>query len=153
MTRSFFDRLRRPETLTAMGLIAGSAALLTLTPELPALSALLPIAMLLSLMVLAGVLLVKDQLSASRGQTAKPMTESPHRVLGALIGIVVYMVCVEYLGFYLSTAVSVPALAYAFGYRNGPGLVLATLIVVGSIYGIFDWVMGQSFPIGQLWAA
>jgi hypothetical protein len=41
--------------------------------------------------------------------------------------------------------------AFAFGYRNPLGLLVATGIVVGSIWLIFDFGMSQSFPAGRLW--
>jgi len=40
---------------------------------------------------------------------------------------------------------------FAFGYRNPLGLAVATVIVVGTIWMIFDFGMSQDFPTGRLW--
>jgi hypothetical protein len=47
--------------------------------------------------------------------------------------------------------VAVPLVAWLFGYRNPLGLLLATVIVVGAIWVIFDFAMSQEFPVGRLW--
>jgi hypothetical protein len=56
------------------------------------------------------------------------------------------------VGFYISTAVSVPLVAYAFGYRNPLGLAIAAVIVLVAIYLIFGFAMSQEFPAGRLWS-
>ena len=65
--------------------------------------------------------------------------------------IVAYALSTDFVGFYLSTAVSVPLVAWVFGFRHPLGLAVATVIVVGSIWLIFDFGMSQEFPIGRLW--
>ena len=144
-------RLLRAESLTAIGLFAGAAALLFPTADLKPISALLPATMLISLMVLSAVLLIVDQRKASAGEAATSMTKAPKRVFWAFVLIVAYALSVDYVGFYISTAVSIPLVAYIFGYRNPLGLALATLIVLGTIYLIFGFAMHQEFPTGRLW--
>lgn len=145
------SRLLRPETLTAVGIFLAAAAFIPPTFNLPFMSAMLPAAMLIALMVLACFLLASDQRKASAGDLAAPMTKSPKRVLGAFMLIVLYALSVEFIGFYVSTAISIPLVAWAFGYRNPVGLALATLIVVSAIYLIFGFAMSQEFPAGLLW--
>jgi putative tricarboxylic transport membrane protein len=153
MSDSKPHRLRRPETLVAIGLLAVAGAFVWPTLELSAMSALLPAAMLGAMMVLAVVMLVVDQRKAAAGQTAKPMTKAPGRVLGALALVLLYTLSVDILGFYGSTAVFVPLVAYAFGYRAPVGLAVATVIVLAGIYLVFGLAMAQDFPVGRLWAA
>lgn len=145
------NRLLRPETLTALGLIVISATLLIPAFGMRAMSALLPVAMLVGLIVLSVVLLISDQRSASAGEAAEPMMQAPGRVGGAFLLIVAYALATDFLGFYVSTAVSVPLVAWVFGYRNPLGLAVATFIVVGSIWLIFGLGMSQEFPTGKLW--
>lgn len=147
------NRLTRPETLTAVGIILIAAGFLVPTADLRSISALLPAAMLIGLIVLALALalLVMDQRKAARAEAPAQMTQSPKRVAGAFLLILGYALACDFVGFYLSTAVTIPLVAFAFGYRNPLGLLVATAIVVGSIWLIFDFGMSQSFPAGRLW--
>lgn len=152
MAQMGFHRLLRPESLTAIGIVLVSAGLLLPTLEMRALSALLPAAMLISLILLAAWVFVSDQRSASQNENAKAMTKSPKRVLGAFVLVVLYALSVDFVGFYASTALSVPLVAYLFGFKNPFGLVIATIIVLSVIYLIFGFAMNQEFPTGRLWA-
>lgn len=151
MEKADTPRLMRAETLTALGMIAGAGGLLFPAAELKPISALLPVSMLISIVVLSTILLIADQRKAAAGEAAKPMTKAPKRVLWAFVLIVAYAVSVDLIGFYISTTVIIPLVAYAFGYRNPLGLAIATIIVVGMIYLIFSFAMSQEFPVGQLW--
>lgn len=146
------SRLTRPETLTAVGILVVAGAFLVPALELKPISALLPVAMLVGLMALSLALLIKDQRKASNGDVAKPMMQAPSRVASAFLLITGYMVATDLIGFYPATAVTIPLVAYAFGYRSLPGLLAATVIVVGAIYLIFDFAMAQQFPAGIVWA-
>ena len=151
MSESRPNRLFRPETLTACGIAVAAALFLIPTFALRPISALLPAAMLIGLIVLSVILLIHDQRKAAEGEVAPPMTAAPKRVLGAFGMIVAYALAADFVGFYISTAVIVPLVAWIFGYRSLPGLALATVIVVGAIWLIFDMAMSQEFPAGRLW--
>ncbi|WP_121632327.1 tripartite tricarboxylate transporter TctB family protein [Tropicibacter alexandrii] len=151
MPESRKSRLTRPETLTALGIIVAASGFLFPTFELRAISALLPAAMLIGLIVLSVVLLLADQRKASAGEGAAPMTKSPKRVVGAFLLIVAYALATDFIGFYVSTVVAVPLVAWLFGYRSPVGLLIATVIVVGTIWAIFDFGMNQDFPTGRFW--
>jgi putative tricarboxylic transport membrane protein len=153
MTDGPTPRYLRPESLTAIATFVVAAGFLIPTAELSPISALLPFAMLGGLMVLSIALLIVDQRKAAAGKPAEKMTQSPLRVLAAFAAIAVFVVAVHFLGFYPCTIVSVPLVAWTFGYRSLPGLALATLIVVGGIYLIFSVAMAQDFPPGILWAS
>ncbi len=151
MPESRKSRLTRPETLTALGIIMVAAGFLFPTFDLRAISALLPAAMLIGLIVLSVFLLLADQRKASAGEGAAPMTKSPKRVVGAFLLIVAYALATDFIGFYVSTVVAVPLVAWLFGYRSPVGLLIATVIVVGTIWAIFDFGMNQDFPTGRFW--
>lgn len=144
-------RLLRPETLTAFGIILVAALLLGPTFELRPISALLPGAMLFGLLGLSVLLLIADQRNAGKGEPPEQVVTSPYRVAGAFLLIAGYALAVDFLGFYLSTAATIPLVAYIFGYRSPFGLALATAIVVGAIYLIFELGMSRDFPAGRLW--
>ena len=103
------------------------------------------------LIVLSVALLVSDQRKARAGESAKSMTQAPKRVIGAFLLIVTYALACDFIGFYVSTAVTIPLVAWIFGYRSPIGLLIATVIVVGTIWAIFDFGMSQDFPSGRLW--
>ncbi|WP_274575694.1 tripartite tricarboxylate transporter TctB family protein [Sulfitobacter sp. PR48] len=151
MPESRNSRLTRPETLTALGIIVVAVGFLIPTYDLRAISALLPAAMLVGLIVLSVVLLLADQRKASMGDEAQQMTKSPKRVIGAFMLIVAYALATDYIGFYVSTAATIPLVAWVFGYRSPVGLLIATVIVVGTIWAIFDFGMSQDFPTGRFW--
>jgi hypothetical protein len=151
MSKSQSSRWLRPETLTAVGIAAVAAAFLIPTIALKPISALLPAAMLAGMILLSLLLLTADQRAASAGDDAKPMTKSPKRVAGAFLLIFCYALATDLIGFYVSTAIAVPLIACLFGYRSIAGLAVATVIVVGAIYMIFDFGMAQEFPAGRLW--
>jgi putative tricarboxylic transport membrane protein len=151
MSKPQNNRLLRPETLTAVGIIAISAALLVPTFGMRAMSALLPAAMLIGLIGLSILLLLSDQRKAATNEEAKPMTQAPKRVAGAFLLVVAYALATDFVGFYASTVISIPLVAWVFGFRHPLGLAAATLVVVGSIWLIFDFGMSQEFPSGRLW--
>ncbi|MWB79667.1 tripartite tricarboxylate transporter TctB family protein [Pseudooceanicola sp. 216_PA32_1] len=151
MPESRTSRLKRPETLTALGIIVVAAAFLIPTYDLRAISALLPAVMLIGLIVLSVLLLLADQRKARAGEDAQPMTKSPKRVIGAFLLIVAYALATDFIGFYVSTAATIPLVAWVFGYRSPLGLLIATVIVVGTIWAIFDFGMSQDFPTGRFW--
>jgi putative tricarboxylic transport membrane protein len=119
---------------------------------LPALPALLPAAMLVGLIILAISMLIVDQRKASAGEKALRVVKAPMRVIAAFGLITAYAIAVDLIGFYISTALSLPLVAYAFGYRNPVGLGVATVIVLAAIYLIFSVSMSQDFPTGLLWS-
>jgi putative tricarboxylic transport membrane protein len=145
-------RIVRPETLTAVAILIVAALFVIPTTELPPLSALLPAAMVGSLMLLATAMLIADQRRAASGERARPVTEAPRRALGALGLIVGYAIAVDFVGFYPCTIVSVPLVAWLFGYRDPVRLAVATAVVVALIYVIFTLAMSQRFPVGRLWS-
>lgn len=151
MSKQDSNRLMRGETLTAIGLIIAAGGFLVPTAALSQVSALLPASMLISILVLSAVMLIADQRKAAAGEAAQPVMKAPKRVFWAFVLTVLYALSVDYVGFYVSTAISIPLIAYAFGYRNPLGLAIATFIVLGAIYLIFGVAMSQEFPVGKLW--
>lgn len=145
------NRFLRPETLTAIGIILVSVGFLFPTFELRSISALLPAVMLISLIVLSVFLMIADQRKAAAEDEAQPISKAPRRVLGAFLLIVAYALATDFVGFYPSTIVTIPLVAWVFGYRSPLGLATATVIVVGAVWLIFEFGMSQDFPTGRLW--
>jgi putative tricarboxylic transport membrane protein len=152
MSISIWQRCMRPTTLTALGTLVLVIVFVPSTLILPSISALLPGVMLAALVVLALLLLIRDQRDAATQTSTDVKHHSTFRVLIAFALIVGYALAVEWLGFYPSTAVGVPLTAFVFGYRQKLGLLIATLVVTGGIYLIFSLAMAQEFPSGLLWS-
>ncbi|PVA07519.1 tripartite tricarboxylate transporter TctB family protein [Thalassorhabdomicrobium marinisediminis] len=129
----------------AVSIIAGSLALLGNAISLPTMSALLPVTMLVCLIILAATLIATQYL---RRESLPEDLEigQPWRVLGAFAALMLYVLAVQYIGFYTSTIMMIPIVAWSFGYRSLRGLALATAIFIGGIYLIFSIFMGQRFP-------
>ena len=137
-----------PVILIAIGLFAGSGALMPIALELSGAARLLPVSMLVAMMVLAVVLAVMTFLDKKE---VKPALESPKRVIFAFIAVVSYSICVSLIGFYPTTAIFIPVAAYLFGCKNLKVLAIADLAVLAVIYSVFGLAMSKDFPTGILW--
>ncbi len=127
-------------------IIVASALLLFSALDLPTMSALLPVAMLGCLIAL-GVALIFVQFMRRQSVADKDLkVGDPARALGAFSAIIIYTLAVQYIGFYISTIIMVPTVAWLFDFRNIRGLALATVIFVGGTFLIFSMLMGQRFP-------
>src|SRR3546814_20996584 len=90
------------ESLRAIGSLAASAALLSSALRLPPMSSLLPIARLVVLVVLAIAMLAMDQRKAMVAAAGTQVARIRMRVVGALAAIGLYVVAVDFVGFYPS---------------------------------------------------
>lgn len=133
--------------IAAIVIMLGASALLVEAARMPTMSAMLPIAMLVFLIGLAATMLVKNVTAQRRGVVQARLVQRPKRAIGAYFAIVIYSLLVSLIGFYTSTVLMVPLVGWIFGYRNLPRLMLATAIFVGSIFLIFNFAMGQEFPV------
>ncbi len=152
MSHSGNSRFSRPETITAIVIVLVALAFVVPTLSIRPLSALLPATMLTALVLLAGCLLAQDQRAAAAAEPAMVMSKYPRRVVWAFSLIVLYALAVDFVGFYPSTALSVPLVSFVFGYRNLKGLCFAAVVVLSVIYLIFGLAMSHEFPTGRLWS-
>jgi len=144
--------LFRPTIIISLCLFVASAALLFPATKLSQKAAMLPVFMLVSMMVLTVILAIQELRKARTGKApSKSKINSPNRVVGAMVSIFLFMLSADYLGFYLSTAVFLPACAYCFGCRNVKVLIAADVIVVAVIYVVFSLAMSKGFPTGSIW--
>lgn len=138
-----------PDLIAGIAIIAIAGCLLLRTPEMPIMSAALPIAMLTALVGLA-VLMILRVFVADRRESVKalrhPVFACWPRFVGIIVAIGLYVAGVSLIGFYTSTAVMVPVVAWCFGYRNIKRLLLADLIFTGGLTVIFVLLMGQDLP-------
>lgn len=145
MTNQTGSRILQPDNIAGVVLIAACAWLLTKVTDMPEMSALLPIAML-STMIALSVLMILRNLIRAEAIAVKPVFSSLSRFLLVVVCVGFYVLAVATIGFYTSTLIMLPAVAWLFGYRSIKGIALATLIFVGGIALIFLVLMNQSLP-------
>lgn len=145
MTNQTGSRLLHPDNIAGVVLIAVCTWLLTKVTDMPYMSALLPVAMLSTMIVLSVLMILRNLLKAGT-VSIKPVFTSPPRFLLVVACVGGYVLAVGNVGFYTSTLFMLPVVAWLFGYRNPKGIALATLIFVGGIALIFLVLMNQSLP-------
>ncbi|CAM0554900.1 hypothetical protein EHLJMEHL_00488 [Vreelandella titanicae] len=138
-----------PDLITGIAIIVVAGFLLLRTPDMPTMSSLLPITMLSTLIGLS-VLMILRVFAATRSERFKAprhqIFENLPRFLGIVVAIGLYVASVSLIGFYTTTAVMVPLVAWSFGYRDIKRLLLADLIFTGGLAIIFALLMGQDLP-------
>ncbi|QFT84621.1 Tripartite tricarboxylate transporter TctB family protein [Halomonas sp. THAF12] len=138
-----------PDLLAGIGIIVVAGFLLLRTPDMPTMSSVLPITMLSALIGLA-VLMILRVFVAKRSERVKAprhrIFDSWPRFVGIIASIGIYVGSVSLIGFYTTTAVMVPVVAWCFGYRDIKRLLLADLIFTGGLAVIFVLLMGQDLP-------
>lgn len=138
-----------PDLIAGIVIVLGAGALLMRTAGMPAMTALLPVSML-SVLVLLGILLIARCVIRLKRQDENyaptQVFDNARRFLGITASIALYVAGVALLGFYTTTAVMIPVVAWCFGYRSLKGLLIADLIFTGGIAIIFVLLMGQELP-------
>lgn len=137
------NRLLRPLTAVCIVLIGAcvylSAEAWGFKPE----SALLPLTMIISLILLSILLIISDQSSADGAKSTITLGSG-----NAYLVMVGFVISVDLVGFYPTLVIGLPLIAYLFGYKNLRMLAVATAIVSLTIYGLFDFIMMKDFPLG-----
>ena len=106
-------------------------------------SALLPLTMIISLILLSILLIISDQSSADGAKSTITIASG-----NAYLVMVGFVISVDLVGFYPTLVIGLPLIAYLFGYKNLRMLAVATAIVSLTIYGLFDFIMMKDFPLG-----
>ncbi len=146
MSDSKFPRLLRPENLAAGICILVSLAFLWPAKDFPGMSKMLPLAMLVAMILLSSALIVRNYLTPASETSDTPVFVAKRKFFSAVVIIIIYAMAVEFVGFYTSTVIMIPAVSWIFGYRRPAGIALATAIFVGGIALIFLVIMNRSFP-------
>ncbi|WP_280566734.1 tripartite tricarboxylate transporter TctB family protein [Chromohalobacter sp. 296-RDG] len=142
-------RAPHPDLIAGIAIMAVSGFLLLRTPDMPTMSSVLPITMLIGLIGLAALLILRVFVAHRSERMKAPrhrIFDSRPRFLGIIASIGLYVGSVSLIGFYTTTAVMVPIVAWCFGYRDIKRLLLADLIFTGGLAVIFVLLMGQDLP-------
>ncbi|KFF48545.1 hypothetical protein GY26_13390 [Gammaproteobacteria bacterium MFB021] len=142
-----------PDLVAGIIIVLGAGALLSRTSDMPGMTALLPVTMLSALVVLGLLMIGRCLLRRRRRGDPEATAPAPlkvfdnaRRFFGIVVAIAAYVAGVALLGFYTTTAVMIPVVAWCFGYRSLKGVLLADLIFTGGIAIIFVVLMGQELP-------
>lgn len=76
--------------------------------------------------------------------------DNPARFIGLLVLLFIYAAFLGKLGFFISTALFIPAACWLLGYRRIIPVVLSTLITLGFIYLVFVKLLAVHLPQGNL---
>ncbi|RCK49831.1 hypothetical protein TH25_12470 [Thalassospira profundimaris] len=145
MTNQTGSRILHPDNIAGVVLIAVAAWLLTKVTDMPYMSALLPVAMLCTIIGLSALMILRN-LIKSGAVSVNPVFTSLPRFALVVACVAGYVISVANAGFYTSTLLMLPVVSWLFGYRKLKGIALATLIFVGGIALIFLVLMNQSLP-------
>ncbi|MFC0338869.1 Tripartite tricarboxylate transporter TctB family protein [Kushneria avicenniae] len=136
-----------PDLIAGVVIVLGAGVLLTRTTDMPGMTALLPVTMLSALIILGILMIGRCALRHRRRTTASiKVFDNAKRFVGIIAAIAIYVAAVALLGFYTTTAVMIPVVAWCFGYRSLKGVLLADLIFTGGIAIVFVLLMGQELP-------
>lgn len=138
-----------PDLVAGVVIVVSASLLILRTTEMPTMTALLPIVMLTTLIVLGAVLIGRCVLRHQRQDTRfvpLQVFSNFRRFIGIMFSIGFYVLGIMQLGFYFSTVIMVPVVAWRFGYRSLKGVLLADVIFTGGLAVIFALLMGQDLP-------
>lgn len=145
----------RQDLITGAVFFVLSVCLLFEAGGLPAGAAMLPRATLSMLLLLSVLLMVRGMRSAWAAAGPEERTtfmQAPGRLLVGVLAMAVYIAAIETVGFYLATALFVPATAYALGARNRIALLLAGIGFLLFAYVVFAILFERVMPAGLLFS-
>lgn len=146
MSKSVSSEYEFGELIAAAFLFFVGCYGLTLASDMPTESAILPIAMLGSLLVLSLILGVRALIRLRAGRKGGVVFTHKGRFAAALGIVLVYVGAIPEVGFYTTTSVMIVLTAVIFGYRRPLGLVLGVLVFVGGLALIFHGLLNRDFP-------
>lgn len=76
--------------------------------------------------------------------------EDPSRFFLLFIAIIFYAVALEYIGFYLSSALFLPVANIIMGYRDPKIMVIVSISILAFVYFVFSQLLGVPLPEASL---
>lgn len=141
----------------AIAIVVFSIAVLLSTLSYPYQSAYFPRFILVLLGGLGCALFVKEikkrkPQSARKDGDQPPVFQNPAfiKVSMMIVYSVVYLLAIDYVGFFTTTIVSIPIMIWLLGVKKPSTIIISTGVVVFFIYLIFDIFLKVPFPEGLL---
>jgi hypothetical protein len=121
------------------------------TRSMPTGVAMLPLCALGTLLILSFILIIRGIVSARQGKDStevRPFIVAPKRLATGIAAMALYILGIEVIGFYLTTALFMPLTAFALGTRNIRAIAIASISYLGFIYVIFTVMFNRVLPAG-----
>lgn len=87
-------------------------------------------------------------LSRDKGQEPLVLTEHFPRFLSLIVGLVLFAIVFEHVGFFVSAGIFIPIISLALGYRRFVTIGLTTLGVLLFVYLVFIQLLAVNLPTG-----
>ena len=88
---------------------------------------------------------VRDH-ARSSGRDTLVLTDNPRRFLGLIVALILFSIAFKPLGFYLSAALFIPAVAWMLGYRRKLIIALTTAGLLAFVYVVFVQLLAVRLP-------
>jgi len=102
------------------------------------------------LAILSSVMLIQSFLPMFRATRIRPFFVKPANLLISLVGIFVYILAVQWLGYFTSSVVFIPVFASVLGERSWTMLGVSTILFLVMIYLVFVVAFERPVPI-EIW--
>jgi putative tricarboxylic transport membrane protein len=117
------------------------------TLSFPPESAMFPRVILTLWLVLSGWMTVRSFVVADwRDMAYEPFCIHAGRLALAVATMVLYIFAIDWIGYYTTTVIYIPLMAWLLGYRNKTVLAAATVIYLGIVLGVFDILFERQLP-------
>ena len=101
---------------------------------------------------LAGVLAALSTIMLFRSKALAGQQErwirSPRNFFSTIVAMIGYGAAIPYLGFFLASALFMPALALLLGYRRPLFIAIGTGLIILFVYLVFVYFLGVPVPAG-----
>lgn len=136
------------ECIAALVVLAASAAGVVESLGFRNQSAIMPLAITVLACALSAVWLMTSAVAVFRGtgERVEPNRQEMVKLGIICVAAVAYIILMERIGFFTTTLVIVPALAFASGYRNAKILAAATIGFVVILYAVFRGLLSVPLP-------
>ena len=136
--------------ITAVVLLMFTGAMWYFSADIAAESQMFPRLIMVPLAILSSVMLIQSFLPMFRSTRIRPFFVKPANLLASLVGIFVYILAVQWLGYFTSSVVFIPVFAYVLGERSWTMLGVSTILFLLMIYLVFVVAFERPVPI-EIW--
>lgn len=142
--RGWRERLRSPDVVGGLVVLAACALLGWQVLELPRSSAIFP-ELVLGLGAITAAIMTVQGFRRDAPESQR-FFRHPRRFVVATAYIGLYLLGIAAVGFYTSTAILVPLTAVTFGYRKPVAILVATAVFLGVTALLFGYALDYRFP-------
>jgi NADH:ubiquinone oxidoreductase subunit 3 (subunit A) len=141
----------RHDIIAGIVLIAVGSVGIFQSSKLPAGAADFPLFVLIALIILAALMIGRGILTARNAagdSEHTPFIVAPARLAIGVIAMSFYIAGIQFIGFYLTTAIFIPCTALALGLKRIKFIVMATIGFLAFVYVVFGIMLERVLPSG-----